>query len=65
MYDGLDEAIIGVDMRTGNIIYDFALIIEILSKNMTYDEAREYADFNIINMYVGERTPVIMYKEDK
>ena len=28
---------------------------------MTYEEAIEYVDFNVVCAYVGETTPLIMY----
>jgi hypothetical protein len=59
--DGFDEAIIGVAERIGMeavVAYDIDKIIEILSRDMTEEEAIEYFDFNIIGAYVGERTPI-------
>jgi hypothetical protein len=46
-----DEAIIGVAERIGMeavVAYDTDKIIEILSRDMTEEEAIEYFDFNII-----------------
>ena len=63
--DGFDEAIIGVAERIGMepvVAYDTDKIIEILSRDMTEDEAVEYFDFNIIGAYVGERTPIYIKK---
>jgi hypothetical protein len=40
------------------VAYDTNKIIEILSREMTEEEAIEYFDFNIIGAYVGERTPI-------
>jgi len=60
--DGFDEAIIGVEERAGVVAYDIDKIIEILSRDMTEDEAIEYFDFNIIGAYVGERTPIYINK---
>jgi len=60
-----DEAIIGVAERIGMeavVAYDIDKIIEILSRDMTEEEAIEYFDFNIIGAYVGERTPVYIKK---
>lgn len=55
--DGWDDAIIGVsnDMK---IVYDSEKIIEMLSQDMSYDEAMEYFYFNIEGAYVGEKTPI-------
>ena len=63
--DGFDDAIIGVAERIGMepvVAYDTDKIIEILSRDMTEDEAVEYFDFNIIGAYVGERTPIYIKK---
>ena len=61
--DGFDEAIIGVAERIGMepvVAYDTNKIIEILSREMTEDEAVEYFEFNILGAYMGERTPVFI-----
>ena len=61
--DGFDEAIIGVAERIGMepvVAYDTNKIIEILSREMTEDEAVEYFEFNILGAYMGERTPVFV-----
>ncbi len=63
--DGLDEAIIGTASAFGHrsvVAYDVEKIMEILQKRdkMTYDEAREYYNFNIIGAYVGEATPIFV-----
>ena len=61
-----DEAIIGVAERIGMeavVAYDTDKIIEILSRDMTEEEAVEYFDFNIIGAYVGERTPIYIKKK--
>ena len=60
--DGFDEAIIGVcsDMNAPvRLVYSVSRYIRILEKQgMSYDEAREYFDFNVSGAYVGEQTPV-------
>ena len=61
--DGFDDAIIGVAERIGMepvVAYDTNKIIEILSRDMTEDEAVEYFEFNVLGAYVGERTPVFI-----
>jgi hypothetical protein len=61
--DGFDEAIIGVAERIGMepvVAYDTNKIIEILSREMTEDEAVEFFEFNILGAYMGERTPVFV-----
>jgi len=49
--DGFDEAIIGIGQRCGQpdlIAYDYDKCIEILERDMTYDEAIEYFEFNVV-----------------
>lgn len=56
--DGYDEAIIGVDSKTGRLIYSINKCIDILCKEMDHDEAVEYFYFNVEGAYVGEQTPI-------
>ena len=64
--DGFDDAIIGVVERIGiqAICYDQEKVIEILMKDMTYEEAVEYFEFNIAGAWVGESTPFFLQKMD-
>ena len=59
--DGYDDAIIGLDDASGKLVYDVDKIIRILMKGgMSYDEASEFYDYNILNSYVGEKTPLFV-----
>ena len=62
-YDGFDDAIIGVELNTFRIIYSTTKCIEILCKDMSEDDAREYFDFNVVGGYVGEKTPIFCNDE--
>lgn len=53
--DGFDEAIIGVDTTTMKLIYSVTKCINILMKDMSYDEALEYFEFNVSGAYMGEK----------
>ena len=58
--DGLDDALVGYIERAGMpsiACYDKDKCIEILAKDMTYEEAIEYFYFNTAGAYVGENTP--------
>lgn len=57
--DGLDEAFVGLTSDDGptRAVYSTDRIIEILSRDMTRDQAWEYFSFNIESAYVGEHTP--------
>lgn len=60
--DGLDAAIIGVEMNEDpfRVVYDKDKIVQILMKKnkWSYDDANDYAHFNIYGAHVGERTPI-------
>lgn len=63
--DGFDDALIGFAQRINEpllAVYSYQLIIDILMKRdgMSYDEAEEYADFNILGSWMGPQTPIFV-----
>lgn len=59
--DGFDEAIIGVceDFNSPvRLIYSVQKCLDILVKDMSYEDALEYFNFNVRGSYVGEQTPI-------
>lgn len=60
--DGHDNAIVGVArcFNKESVLYDQNIVIDNLMKDMSYDEALEYFEFNIIGAYVGEHTPTFV-----
>jgi len=63
--DGFDEAILGVASRCGQgdiLAYDTNKIIQILidRDGMSYEEAYEFFEFNILGAYMGENTPIFI-----
>ena len=56
--NGFDDAIIGVDEISMNLIYSVLKCVEILSQDMPEDEALEYFEFNVRGAYMGEKTPI-------
>lgn len=67
--DGLEAALIGFAWpwqadQQRVAIYSVEKILDILHDRdgMTWDEAREFYDFNIVGAYVGPQTPI--YVED-
>ena len=42
------------------VAYDKELILKQLCKDMTYKEAVEYFEFNILGSYMGEKTPIFL-----
>ena len=68
--DGLDDAIIGIGRRCSKpdiTIYDTKKVLEILTTRdgMTYEEADEFFEFNIVGAWVGEGTPIFMVEDDE
>jgi hypothetical protein len=71
-YDGYDEAIIGPafiwrdQTQVQVLVYDAEGIRNILMQRdgMDADEAREFIEFNIEGGYLGETTPVLVWKDD-
>lgn len=61
-FEGFDDAIVGSGYKfhSFSVVYSKRKIIEILCKDMDYDEALEYFDFNISGGYLGENTPFII-----
>jgi hypothetical protein len=62
--DYLDAAIVGVVRRIGleAVCYNTDKVIELLMEHdkMSYEEALEYFEFNMIGSWVGEHTPVFL-----
>ena len=62
--DGFDDCIVGVVERFGSepvICYNKEKMLKSLQKDgMTYEEAYEYFDFNIIGAFVGDTTPAFI-----
>jgi len=64
LVDGHDNALAGWS-TDGKAIYRVYDIVATLMERdgMTYEEAMEFFDFNILGSYVGEYTPIYMYEE--
>ncbi len=45
--DGFDDAILGVDEDNDKLVYSVEKCLLILSKDMSYDDAREHFEFNV------------------
>lgn len=63
--DGFDDAIVGVSNRVGLeplVTYDIEKCINILMKRdgMTYDDAYQYFEYNVLGAYMGENTPIYL-----
>jgi hypothetical protein len=72
--DDFEEAYLGYS-SDGKAIYDFYTMLDLvidgiyedaeeeITEDQAYSEAYSHLDYNVINAYVGEHTPIIMYKE--
>jgi len=65
--DGFNDAIMGIVQRCGQddvVLYDTDKVIEGLMNGdgMSYQEAVEYFEFNILGAWMGEGTPAFFSK---
>lgn len=64
LWDGLDDALIGVVTRCGQTepiaVYERESVIKCLSDQMSLDDAVEWIDFNINGAWVGDHTPFML-----
>tara|TARA_R100000781_G_scaffold11595_1_gene10549 strand:+ start:290 stop:547 length:258 start_codon:yes stop_codon:yes gene_type:complete len=62
--DGFDDAIIGFQQKDGDVIVVYSInkcIYSLMENdNMGYEEAEEFLHFNIINCYMGVKTPIFI-----
>ena len=59
-----EQAIIGQDDASLRIVYSANKIIEILSEEMTAEEAEEFYEYNILGAYMGDMTPIYVSEHD-
>jgi hypothetical protein len=60
--DGFDKAIIGLEPLSGKVIYDIQkMTMVLIDEGLTHEDAIEYLDFNVLNTYVGENTPLYIH----
>ena len=64
--DGFDEAIVGMAERCGQpslVVYDAEKCIDILvERGLDRDEAAEYFSFNVSGAWMGEHTPLFLWR---
>lgn len=59
--NGFDEAVVGVNAKTLQLVYDMEKVIEIcMNQDMTEEEALDHYYHNIEGAYVGEQTPLFI-----
>ena len=61
--DGFDEAIIGHDATSFCCVYDYDKCLKVLVKRngMSFTEAHEFMEFNVVSAYVGDFTPIFIH----
>lgn len=63
--DGFDRAIIGLEPLSGKLIYDINKMIDVLlEEGLSEIDAIDHLEFNVINAYVGEQTPIYIHTID-
>jgi hypothetical protein len=61
--EGLNSALIGYTNGMNIVaVYDYDKCIQALQKEnkWTYEEAIEWMEYNVVNSYVGEKTPLFI-----
>ena len=68
LYDGLEDAFIGVAYRFSDppvAVYQYSKVLEVLGEDMEPEEALEHFEFNVIGGWVGDRTPIFLEMKDE
>ena len=60
--DGFDKAIVGISSK-GVLIYSISAMLDIMviDEEMEEIDAIDHLDYNVLNNYVGEYTPIFIY----
>lgn len=66
LWNGMDEALVGYVMNKDLepiAVYSYSKAVEVfLDQGLEYVDAVEYLHFNLIDAYLGERTPLWLYE---
>ena len=60
--EGFEPAFVGIGRQFGKpiAVYDRDKCLALLSKDMTYEDAIDYFEFNVSGAWVGEQTPIFL-----
>ena len=60
--DGFEDALIGYTNGANLVaVYDYDMCVHILMEdNMTFEQAIEHMEYNVVGGYVGEKTPMFI-----
>lgn len=65
-FDGMDSAIVGLarqQFKPALVVYDYDLLVKACQEQgMDEEGAREFVDFNIVNLWAGPGTPLILQR---
>lgn len=68
LFDGMDDALIGVSRRCGQqplAVYDQERCIKcLMEQGMDYETADEFFEFNVVGGWMGEMTPIVLHKPE-
>jgi len=61
--DGFDRALIGYNATSFCAVYDYDKCMTVLIERdgMSYEEAHEHMEFNVVSAYVGDFTPSFVH----
>ena len=61
--DGFDSAIVGYDASSYCVVYDYDKCLKVLIErdDMSYPEAHEFMEFNVVGAFVGDFTPLFVH----
>ena len=61
--DGFDRALIGYNATSFCAVYDYDKCMTVLIERdgMSYEEAHEHMEFNVVGSYVGDFTPSFVH----
>lgn len=66
VWTGCDHAIVGHGSRCGQpdlLVYDYTRLLTVFTRQgMSREDAREWVDVNIVGAWVGEHTPITLYR---
>lgn len=64
LIDGADAALLGFTNRVNSpllAVYDYDKLVNVfIDDGMSYEDAVEWVDFNIVGAWLGDQTPIIV-----
>ena len=61
--DGFNEAVIGIVYGVQpKAVYSVKKIVDILMEDMSYEDAVEYFEYNVLGAYMGPGTPIFVWR---